>query len=271
MRPNDLSLTVSQRKLACVLDPALVLAYAQGPGLALRLTQVLEPWLTRSFWQTIDASELLLGHASRQCPTEIVLPRLLPDVSALSAWIALRDSTDAGSWPLRWIGDNVAQSQVGDNFEADVVDRYEHLACALADRASGNVAEIGCWAEGMDPVLGAMDTLALSATLGGALVLSMIPSASDSIPWPVQAMTLAGLKSLRLDPVPIDSLFASERQWVRDALVSAGLAAVAERLPRLVVVHIMVDANVPQSPGQESADSVPLDPWAAAQGWWYLL
>jgi hypothetical protein len=270
MRPTDLSLKVSQRKQACVLDPALLLAHAYGPALALQLTQVLEPWLTRSFWQVIDASELLQQHHCGGGAADLAPTGVQPDAAALTAWITLRDSTDASSWPLRWVGDNLAQSQIGDDTKSDVVERYEHLAYTLTERAASDRAECDRWSQGMDPMFSGMDTIALSATLGGALVLSVVSSPQEGDPWPVQAMALARLNVRRLDPMPMDTLFAVERKWVRDALVSAGAAPLSECLPRLAVVHAMVDAGMPPR-AQNSLDVTAPDPWASAQGWWYLL
>ncbi|HEV8311983.1 MAG TPA: hypothetical protein VGQ23_02870 [Burkholderiaceae bacterium] len=258
MRQGDLSLTVSQRRLACVLDPALALGQPLGPTLALRLTQVLEPWLTRSFWQVIDASDLLRRRAEQG---DASCARHMPDDTALSAWIALRDGTDAGSWPLRWVGDNLPESQMKDAADAGVVERCELLTGALVDRAAVADAELMAWSEGLDPVLGAMDTLALSASLDGAMVLSLLPDDGVGDPWPVQALARAGLQAQRLEPMPERTLFAAERQLLRDALVSAGLAAMAESLPRLAVVHAVVDDDAsPQG-----------DPWDGARAWWYLV
>lgn len=61
MRRADVSVHVDQRRLPCVLEPSLLLTHAQGPTLALRLVAVVEPWLTRSFWDALDNSELLTG------------------------------------------------------------------------------------------------------------------------------------------------------------------------------------------------------------------
>jgi hypothetical protein len=269
MRLADLSFTVSQRKLACVLDPALVLGHCQGAELALRLARVLEPWLTRSFWQVIDASELLLPHTLHR-PVHGTLParRMQPDAGALAAWIALRDVTDAGSWTfLRWIGDNRAESQVRDAAEPDIVDRYEQFAAALARRAAPR-DEHELW-HGIDPVQCAMDTLALSACLGGAVILSQQPEDGAGEPWPVQALMQAGLEAHPLAPMPVETLFAAERQLLRNALAGAGLAAMLECLGRLAVVHVTVDASA--LPPATNIDSSPADPWADARAWWYLL
>lgn len=265
MHATDWSLTVCQRKLACVLDPSLVLGFRDGPALALRLTRVFEPWLTRSFWQVIDASDLLMhrhGLGPRALPPGLA-DGLQPDAQALATWVAMRDHTDAGSWTLRWMGDCLAESQVRDGADAGVVDRYEELAAALAQRVQRD--ERGLAGLGLDPVSTALDTLALSACLDGALVLTPTQPAEADDPWPVRALARAGLHATRLDPIPADALFAAERQWVRDALVSAGLSTVALRLPPLAVVHVLADGP---SAGAGDGEATS-DPWDEAQAWWY--
>lgn len=259
MRAADLSLTVRQRKLACVLDPALALGHALGPTLALRLAQVFEPWLTRSFWQTLDASELLLRRIERGMVPGAAL-RLDPD--ALMSWMTLRDSTDAGSWTLHWVDENFSLSQVGDAADSDLVDRYELLAAALDERIEGRDAH---WSPGLDPVRSAMDTVALSACLQGALVLSEMPEGDAPAPWPVQALQRAHLPADRLEPLQGSTLFHAERELVRESLVAAGLAAIAQRLPAMAAVHVIVDES---SAGGDEAGA---DPWRGAHAWWYVL
>ncbi len=116
-----------RRKPPCVLDAALLLARAPGPSLALRLATVFEPWLTRSFWQTLDASELLLMHGADDAGAVSGV--------ALARWLSLRENTDIGSWVLRWVGDCLAESQLLDAVDAAVVERYEALAEGLQRRA----------------------------------------------------------------------------------------------------------------------------------------
>ncbi|GAB4565018.1 MAG: hypothetical protein Tsb007_35380 [Rhizobacter sp.] len=250
MSASDLRVTVDQPKLRCVLDPSLALGHAAGPRLAQRLTRVFETWLTRSFWQLIDASELL-----RQTG---------PDPTALSEWVLLRDRTDAGSWLLRWVGDNLAESQLQAAPGDDLVERFEWLAAALAARQ--DTVPASDWQRGFDPVAGALDALVLSAALDGALILSeRPPSATD--PWPVQA-----LQRLRLpvEQTRDDSagLFVAERQVVRQALAAAGLAPLLQPLPPLAVVHVLVAPRA--AADTASADEEP-DPWAQAHAWWYLV
>ncbi|EON19032.1 hypothetical protein C265_14427 [Cupriavidus sp. GA3-3] len=272
MHAEDMIVSVRQRKLACILDPALVLGSPWGPSLALRLTRVLEPWLTRAFWQVIDASEMVLPSLSANgaaLDSGGAVPR--PLEPALIAWIAMRDCTDAASWPFRWVGDNVAGSQLGDAADHAVVERYEVLLDALLRRCEGARPALGPMpSPWWDPLAIALDTLALSATLDAAIVLTTLDG--DGAPWPVHALWRSGVDVRHLDPLPSESLFGAERSLLRDALAAAGVAGLAERLPRLAALHVMAS-----SPHHACVDG-PLvgtghhaDPWQQATAWWYPL
>jgi hypothetical protein len=264
MRSPDWSVSVRQRRAACVLDPTLLLCHAAGPALALGLARVVEPWLTRSFWQLIDASELLLAprpEGSRNlAPHDAGGHWLQPSEPALRDWIALRDGTDAGSWPLRWVGDCLAESQVQGDAQVDVLDRYELLSEALGRRAAGDgTHRIGA---GFDALMAGLDAASLSATLAGAMLLG--PAGHAAGPWPVQALLQTGIAAQRLDPLPAESIFSAERTMLRQSLASAGLAVLIECLPPLAVLHVQIDASGEPA----TADG---DPWAAARAWWYRL
>lgn len=247
---SDLKLQVSVRKLACVLDPSLLLCHAQGPMLALRLTQVLEPWLTRSFWQALDASELLLEAA----------PPAALSGSALAEWLALREATAPGEWLLRWIGDRLAESQLHDEGDMHTLERWEQLAETLGRRQAAQARPLGAWCHGFDATGAALDALALSATLDGALVLCEAAPAPQHEPHPVAAARAAGLTARALEPMPADSLFSAERLLLRQALAQAGLAALLEERVQIAAVHAL--------PCDEAAAD---DPWSGARVWWYAL
>jgi hypothetical protein len=250
MAASDLRVTVDQPKLRCVVDPSLALGHAVGPRLAQRLTRVFETWLTRSFWQLLDASELLRDAG--------------PDPTALSEWILLRDRTDAGSWLLRWVGDNLAESQLRAVAGDDLVERFEWLSAALVARQ--HAAPSPAWHRSFDPVAGALDTLALSAALEGALILSPCPT-GDAAPWPVQASQRLHLSIEQISEAST-GLFATERQVVRQALAAAGLAALLQPLPPLAVVHVLV---TPRAGTDDASADEAEDPWAQARAWWYLV
>lgn len=273
MLADDLLVSVRSRKLPCVLDPALVLGSAYGLELALRLTWVTEPWLTRAFWQLIDASELLMPQLADADTPDMLQPR--NDV--LRAWIALRDQTDAGSWPFRWVGDRFAESQLKDHADAGLVDRYESLAESLAGRARDGEAELRHgWPLVWDPLEASTDTLALSAALDAAVVLTA--RVRDEDPWPVRALRRLDVHAALLDPLPADSLFAAERALLRDALAAAGLASMAQCLPRLAVVHMMAGDTRGDAPRAIDGEDLSggrehgaADPWRDARAWWYLI
>lgn len=251
MQRADLQLLVNQRKPACVLDPALVLCQPRGPLLATRLTQVMEPWLTRSFWQALDSSELLARGA--------------PDgdagvsSAALSAWIAMREGTELGASLFRWIGDRMPESLMQESGDLRTFERYELLAQALAQR--GDDRPPAGWCLRFDAEAASRDVLALSATLDGALVLC---EGRDE-PWPVRAAAAAGLPVTQLQPARDSSLFAAEHGLVRQGLAAAGLAPVLSDGPPLAVLHVLVDDLDDRARDQTA------DPWLHARACWYLL
>lgn len=259
MGADDFQVTVRRKKLTCVLDPALVLGSPFGLMFALRLAQVVEPWLTRAFWQLIDASELLLPRLAAAPAAQAPLQPLAP---VLRAWIALRDVTDAGSWRFRWIGDKLADSQLQDAADAGLLRRYEALAeAALRRNPPASVGRLA-WPPAWDPLETSLDTLAVSAALDGALVLTA--EVGDAAPWPVQALGRIGAAVNALQPMPAESLFAHERALLRDALAAAGLAGVAQQLPRLVALHLSLpqpaDALLPAFDGADDPGGRPAAP-----------
>ncbi|MFA8324840.1 hypothetical protein ACEPT7_18240 [Burkholderia ubonensis] len=282
MRADDMLVSVRSRKLACVLDPALVLGSRVGLAFALRLSRVLEPWLTRSFWQVIDASELLLPGLAAGAPHDDI-DATWPLADVLQAWIALRDATDASAWPLRWIGDNLAESQLDGAAAPGIVTHYEALAEALAARFRPDEDPAsGIWPSRWSPREASVDALALSAALDGALVLTA--SVAQREPWPVRALARLGRPARLLDPLPAElpaSLFAAERALLRDALAAAGLASLAQELPPLVALHVNVvpamvaaAAQVPPRAEEGLAPAHRTDaanPWDDVRAWWYYL
>lgn len=278
MLADDLLVSVRSRKLPCVLDPALVLGSPHGLEFALRLTQVTEPWLTRAFWQLIDASDLVMP--------KLVAPdrgdALQPRGDMLDAWIALRERTDAGSWPFRWVGDRLAESQLKERADEGLMLRHDAIAESLALRLGEDGAEHGRgWPPGWDPLSASLDTIALSTALDAAAVITAV--VEDDEPWPVRALRRLRVPITRLDPLPPESLFATERALLRDALAAAGLAPLVQRLPALVVLHVMAGGGA--GPARELADEFTsgdegavdasrwpsADAWHEARAWWYRL
>lgn len=278
MLADDLLVSVRSRKLPCVLDPALVLGSPHGLEFALRLTQVTEPWLTRAFWQLIDASDLVMPKLAAPGRGDALHPR----GDMLEAWIALRERTDAGSWPFRWVGDRLAESQLKERADEGLMLRHDAIAESLALRLGDDGRERAHgWPPGWDPLSASLDTIALSSVLDASAVITAL--VEDDEPWPVRALHRLRVHTTRLDPLPPESLFATERALLRDALAAAGLAPLVQRLPALVVLHVMAGAGAETVP--ELADVIageddgvveasrwsPADAWHDARAWWYRL
>jgi hypothetical protein len=263
MGPSDYLVSINRRKLACVIEPSLALGSAQGPVLAQRLAFAFEPWLTRSFWQVLDASDLM----ARSSDSADDGRSALPDATALDAWIALRDTTEAGAWTLRWVGDCVPECQFRDAAPVNLLERYELMLAALIGRIEREQAltlqdRIGVDIRhaGVDFMLTSVDSLALSACLDGALILCVedgTAEGEEALPAPVRALTLARVDALRIDPSSENNLLVTERAVVRAALAEAGIAPLVQALPRLAAVHAVHDRTFGDA-----------DPWQGAHAWW---
>jgi hypothetical protein len=295
MRRADVSVHVDQRRLPCVLEPSLLLTHAQGPTLALRLVAVFEPWLTRSFWQALDNSELLMGRSPRPAGAPLAqAPRAAHsagaiNAEALSRWIQLRERTDESAWVLRWVGDRIAESQLRDMEDLSLFDQFELLQAALEQRAEQHgLGMVAPW-RGLDLHRAALDALSLSAVLEGALILCS--ATQDGEPAMVALARQLGLEVTDTGAGAVfpESLFSAERQFLREALARAGLAPLAQRLPALAAVHVCLDmepansgaavaAKVPAADTDVADVSVltgmdcdPPAPWQHARLWWYEL
>lgn len=262
MGPGDLQVQVWQRRLPCVVEPALVLARPDGTALALGLARAFEAWLTRAFWSVLDASELLAGSP----PSGSTVSDPGPDPRALADWLELRRTTDAASWTLRWLGDSVADTQARDGSAIELIDRYEHLVEILharlergRPRSTSERADLA-WRAGLDRGEAAVDAIALSAALGGALVLC---SAREPDAAPVAVEVLAAAEVSPSECLPGDSsLLGAERGIVREAIAAAGLAAMLHDVPTLAALRARVAFR-------DERDAI--DPWDGARAFWYRL
>ncbi len=328
MRRADVSVHVDQRRLPCVLEPSLLLTHAQGPTLALRLVAVVEPWLTRSFWQALDNSELLTGRmpslggyrpmdldglrapghrpASPATDAAAVAGATAVSATALSRWIQLRERTDESAWVLRWVGDRIAESQLRDVEDLSLFDQFELMQASLELRAEQlGMALRSPW-QGIDWRRAALDALSLSAVLEGALVLCAAgpggqpplvslaaqlgfqitdagegagagmgshagASGGSSASGASDGNGGSGLNGTR-GASGDATLFATERQLLREALARAGLATLAQQLPPMAVLHVVArSAGEFDGMADVDVDCDPPDPWQHAQVWWYLL
>jgi hypothetical protein len=280
---QDLTVTLQQRRLACVLDPALILSLY---GLALsRLGEVVELWVGRELWHMLDNTHFytqqpsLLVHTTTPSTDDALASQ--EALQALLGWEQWRLDNDQASLKLFWVGDAPSGSLLPAHMDAHVVWRYEMLACALESRA-------GC-TEKLDQVLepAFRDTVALAAALRASLILARPPLAAPSegqLPPVCAALTHWGVPCSLLSD--LDPFVQVERDYLRHLLVHAGLAPLLWAGLRLAVVHLWVPgaSTLWPAPREASFDGIkelpeataatlPADEqlWQAAQGFWYLL
>jgi hypothetical protein len=280
----DLTVTLQQRRWACVLDPTLILS---PYGLALsRLGEVVELWVGRELWHMLDNT-----HFYRQRPSLLVdaTVRTTDDalasqeaLQALLAWERWRLENDQAGLNLFWVGDDPSGSLLPAHVDARLAWRYETLACAL-DRFASR-------AETPDQILAPAfrDTAALTAALRTSLILARspltAPPESQSPPL-CTALTHWGVPCALLPDY--DPFVRVERDYLRHLLVHSGLAPLLWAGLRLAVVHVWVPGASDLWPelrqerfdGTEDlseatdellpSDDDPL--WQAAQGFWYPL
>ena len=165
------SVTLSQQRWACVLDPTLALS-PHGLFLATQLGKVMELWVVRELWHILDNTYFYLQH-----PESIALPPAnsenLPslkqpalDEMSLRNWEQSRADIDLIGLNVFWIGDALGQSLLPDGIKPEIIKRYEQLACSL-DTQLRKGPEIS------QPLSAACrDAAALVATLGSAFILT---------------------------------------------------------------------------------------------------
>ena len=279
----DLTVTLQQRRLACVLDPALILS---SYGLALsRLGEVVELWVGRELWHMLDNTHfytqrpsLLVDTTTRATDDALASQEAL---QALLGWERWRLENDQAGLKLFWVGDAPSGSLLPAHMDAHIVWRYETLAYALESRA-GRMEKLD---QELDPAF--RDTVALAAALQTSFILARPPLRAQSesqLPPLCTALTHWGVSCALLPD--LDPFMHIERDYLRHLLVHAGLAPLIWDGLRLAVVHLWVPgaSTLWPAPREASFDGIdelpeataaalPADEqlWQSAQGFWYLL
>jgi hypothetical protein len=279
----DLTVTLQQRRWACVLDPSLILS-PYGPALR-RLGEVVELWVGRELWHILDNTHfytqrpaLLVDATMRTTDDALASQQAL---QALLAWERWRLENDQSGLNLFWVGDDASGSLLPAHVDASLVWRYEMLACALDRRASRT--------EMPDEVLtpAFRDTVALTVALRTSLILARSPLAAPS-----ESQSPPVCTALRHWGVPCtllpdyDPLVHVEGDYLRHLLVHAGLAPLLWAGLRLAVVHVWAPGanelwpelrqeqfDGLEDPSEATDAALPTDDclWQAAQGFWYSL
>jgi hypothetical protein len=278
----DLSLTLSQRRRPCVLDPGLMLSRF-GLPLVRRLGELVELWMVRELWHVLDNSQFFLEQphslfrisnedgpvAGRETPSrdEVAI--------VLNGWERIRMANDLSGLKIFWIGDGLSESLVPAGAAADLVWRYESLARRL-DRHLAGSGPMAC---------AARDTAALVAALGAAFVLTYRTSREVEAGMPP---AICDVFTGRFPCQPVaedDPIMAIERAYLRHLLVHSGAAGLLWSGLHLAVLHLaapaaaavdgapplaLTDDLVEIETAPPAADAA-ADPWDGARAFWYQL
>ncbi len=247
----DLTVSVSQRRWSCVLDPALALATPFGAALVRRLATLMDVWMVRSFWQVLDSSEYFQSN-----------PRALgidqdPDVvrAQLQAWERIRARTDLAGLRFFWIGDNHSESRLPEVAEADWVPRYERLCQSLERRRPTRMRLVH---PALDERSGAaIEIAAIAGLLHPVVVITPWPRAESGMPRLCRELSVLGLecRAVALDgDVPLATI---ERDYLNHLLVHAGATPWFCAGLRLAALHILAPDAASAVPGamEDSGDT----------------
>ncbi len=292
MLDQELEVSFRARRNAYVIDPLLALASAHGAQLVSRLSTVADVWVTRTFWQVIDASDYYHNDPLNFWP-QVLHVQLSQNTAsdfkhALMLWEEVRQRSDMSHCRLNWASDNLTESVFPDGTPPDLIARYEMLHQSLTSRSNPNnesIENAGFY--------GAIDSLCLAAALGNARVLSTAPTSSVSCL--MLACQQAGLQLESLEGQnPPNTLLSIERQRFQELIVSAGCSALIWAGLRPAIIHPVLSADLilrveqaelhtveclsidamldDYSDDQQTLPVLPSnDPWLAARNFWYSI
>jgi hypothetical protein len=271
----DLSVTITQRRWACVLDPTLTLSRF-GLLLVKRLGEMMELWVVRELWHILDNTQFYLQQPDSLLADRTPSAKVQEILCALQEWERVRMETDLAGQRCYWIGDGPVESFLPNDQGPEIVWRYERISCAL-DRRLGSSTETLAAAF--------RDAAALTATLDSALILTQLPED------PAENLPPAICRALESWGIPCravaheEPLCALECDYLRQLLVHTGLAKLCWAGLRLAVLQLVVPAaaalsrpgsleEIPFSDDESfmdvaQRDEPDFDLWQGARGFWY--
>lgn len=285
LSPNR-SITPSQQRWACVLDPSLFLSH-YGLLLVQSLGETLELWVARELWHILDnpdfylqQPESIFPHAMlEQSPETQAIPHQQV-IQMLKNWESVRAETHPASLNLFWIGDRPGESFCPNGTDPQLMERWEALACSLDRQLSQQSMTSDMLAAAV------RDTAALAVALGSAFILTYQPTDDHERinPSPEICLVLEqwGIPCQQIDP--LDAIAVMERENLLQLMISTGLSKFLWAGLHLVVLHLVVPSAFtsyrkalhPWKIHAFSEESDPASPcfanvWEGAQGFWYRL
>ena len=285
---SDVSITLTQRRWACVLDPALALS-SYGLPLVKQLGELMELWIVREFWHIldnpqfyVDQPEALLGKQIEVLPPAERQELSQQMLRSLQEWERLRLRVDPTTRNINFLADVMGESCVPAGADGDLIWRWESLAQGLDSYLPGPLART-------DTLMLAYRDLAALAAARPACILTLRSQAEAAQNLPPKLCSTLQRWHIPCQEIdPHNPTAALEREQLRHVLVHAGAAKLLWAGLQLVVLHLVVPAAATVSSGQDWADGYgfpqidPIDSvepdggdrlnlWQGAQGFWYLV
>ncbi|UJP06067.1 MAG: hypothetical protein LZF61_03580 [Nitrosomonas sp.] len=241
MRVPDISLSISERRPVCVIDPALALTSREAPLTVLRLAKLFELWVPRAFWQILDSSDFieqqpvdqaqkLIGYPQADCDQE----QLREYCDTIKIWQSLRSRRDTAGLGLRWLGDKLEESLLGSDTDWEVIQRYEALAQSMLGRKSR--------VDSLSPIsleYATVDALILAAALGSRFLIARASANENAEPMCCQTMLASNVPIRCIHPSDSSILIRKEREQIQDLLAWGGAAAWTVTGTSIAIVQIM--------------------------------
>jgi len=285
LSPN-LSITLSQRRWACVLDPSLFLSQ-YGLLLVQSLRETLELWIARELWHILDNPDFYCKQPMFAMPQTELEQSLERQIAArqnrmqvLKNWETVRSKTPPTHLKLFWMGDKPGESFLPDSTDPQLIEHWEALARSLDERSLQPSLPSNLLTSSF------RDTAALAAVLGSAFILTYQPSGdgeqANQPPEICLVLEQWGIPCQEINP--LDAIAAIERENLLQLMISTGLSKFLWAGLRLVVLHLVVSSTFTSyrknsHPWKIHALSEQRDPaspcftnvWEGAQGFWYRL
>jgi hypothetical protein len=273
----DFSISLQQRRWACVVDPMLALS-EYGLPLVKQLGEMMELWVVREFWNMIDSNqfyqhqpETLLREQDRE-QSPLYSKQVL---RSLQEWDRLRTQSDRSSWNIHFLADVMGESCLPTGIDSDLIWRWESLAQSLDTHLNPK--------ENNPLTLAVRDLAALAAARPACILTYRLPEETVSnLPPPIcSRLEQWGMRCHEV--ASEDAIVMIERDYVRQLIVHTGLSKLLWSGIHLIILHLIVPAaatlggtgnwseELSLSEFEELPGSMPMetDLWQGTQGFWY--
>jgi hypothetical protein len=268
LSPN-LSLTLTQQRPTCVLDPSLVLS-PYGLPLARHLGRVMELWVARELWHVLDNTYFYEHNPESIMMTD---PRTLQD------WKWAKTETNPASLNLFWLGDRPGESFLPPhNTDPHLFERWEFVIRSLDEHINRQDFPNSFLTSAL------RDTLALTIALDCASILTYQSPENAAANFSPLICTVLENWNIPCQAIALtDPLATLESKNFLYLFVQAGLSKLLWSGLNLAILHLFVPATSALYYGtrhlQDSfypkrdreLDSSNPNLWEGARGFWYWI